>query len=165
MKCDAHWAKDARYLLQKQAEQRQRAACLHFSHQLREALHCHDLRQSPEGRVVRRAVRGERQHLPRIPEKKIHQGASGKSVISSNSFLSFSQIVLQILTRGRRKAVYHQETLNAFVCQETCISIRLYLKHWVDGRIADELLPLLTSLSGGQIGSCIAGTFIKVQQS
>lgn len=44
-----------------------------------------------------RAVRGEGQHVPRIPVEESHQGASGKSIVLTDSPLSFRQILLQIL--------------------------------------------------------------------
>lgn len=51
------------------------------------------------------AVGGEGQHAPRIPEEEIHQGASNKSIIGSNSSLSFSQILLQTLKTDRRRLI------------------------------------------------------------
>lgn len=111
---------------------------------------------------MRRAVRGEGHDFPRIPVKEIHQGTSSKSIISTDSFLSFSQILLQILKTGKWKkqdfitlSYENIPSINS-TNQNQCSP---YLKYWIDGRITDELLPLLPSLSGGQIPSRAMGTF------
>lgn len=102
--------RSVRYLLHKQAEQRQRVVSWHLSHQLREALHRHRLTQTPEGRAIRRAVRGQGQHPPRIGRQQSHQGASRESVIWGDSLLSFLKIPLQILKQERRKAFHHSSS-------------------------------------------------------